>query len=1235
MVKSIVGGKFIWLWIALGLLLAAMAYRHFFVILQNTPQQNAHEITSKLKGAIERNAGALERLRSFVSQSESPSFDELLIDTEYPYYIFSNKLIVFWSRNEYTPIYRDVLGDFKIKYIETVRGKYVAQKEVFDHASRTYEIVFLIPLTESFSIVNEYLKSSYNTSIFTDANFEIAGPSADTGFERIIVGSQPIFSVRFGNTYSNSEDGQRWLLIMLLLMVLLALSIFIYRAVGDFVATGEVFSGFIFLLACIIVIRSTMLLTGFPFDLVYMEIFDPRIYGSTMVNPSLGDLLLNLVALLFIGWYVFNHFLSPSIIRKTLQSSDNKKLLISAICIFFSFFWLAVHQHTMETLNYDSQWSMDITKELEFDYLKLIGFGLYFLSVIVYFLFTHVCFRMFNQLNLKANRHFFLSVFLGIALFVAFAFMLNWDFVVVLVVNMLFFLVVRYFNLHRYLGKLQYLTFIYFFSFGLPGALIGVYANIKFSQSDVQYNKSRLATQLLIERNFFTEMQLEEVARNIMDDSFIRTRIFSPFASKKIIEKKIRREYLTNLDQFDVGIYVFNTRGEPFEQFSIKENYFNIKARNEEYATDAEGLYFINPGPGQATNRYLSFIEVQDRNQVIGYILLDLRQKRLVPNSVFPLLLNESLYSQQIENPDRYSYSVFSDLKLQYTSGPFNYRRYLPDIVHKTDNLFEESVDVQGFVHKAFMGENGRFVIISSKEPTLNQQFANFSFLFLVFIFSILLILISIAIYQSIKQIKLNYAAKIQLYLNIAFFTPLIIVSITTISIIVQSFKSSMEDQYLEYAENLSIMIAAPLQEYLGVSVEREDLSDEIYQMAEVADVDINIFLTNGQLVASSLMQVYQNNILSYQIEPNAYIRIFENQESAYVLEENVGLLKYKSAYVSIRSSDTGAIIGILSLPFFASQDDLEQRIINVLSFIINIFTFLFVIFLFVSFFVSRGLTFPLWLITQKIKRTTLSSFNEPLSWNSDDEIGLMVAEYNRMLVNLEESKKALAKSEKESAWREMARQVAHEIKNPLTPMKLTLQHMKRIIDDGNDSGETEVKKKQITSLLEQIDTLSDIATSFSDFAKMPAPKFEALDIKGLLLETIELYNKKELGLIVTNLEEGQFIIDGDKKWLGRAFSNLIINGFQAVKDSKKAQITINLFKKDELRVRIEIMDNGEGIPEHIADKVFTPNFSTKYTGSGLGLAITKRGIEHANGRIWFDSREGEGTVFYIELPLA
>jgi two-component system nitrogen regulation sensor histidine kinase NtrY len=1229
-------GKYVFLYISIGFFLCALAYKFFFITIENTPERNACVVSEKLAQEINSIEGTISTLKSTITTSERPTFNSLLHESKYPYYVFSNKRVIFWSNNLFTPKYnRDVLGEFRLSYLETSKGKYLARKEQFKHEIRSYEIVFLIPLEEEFSIVNEYLKNTYNEKIFTDSNIEIAREAHDEDHQIISIKDQELFSVKFGNTYSNSDQASRSVIIICILLTFIFLSVFIKKQLDEYVKERSLGLGCLFLLSCLLILRSLMLLTGFPFDFVYIDLFDPKHYASSLVNPSLGDLLLNLVSLLFLGFYIFNNFFRSSTVRKVITAKKSTQFIVAVICMFFSFFWLMVHHQTMKTLNFDSQWSMDITQNLDFNYLKLIAFFTFFISVVIYFLFSHVCFRLYLQLMKHDTKRHLATLTAGTILFLVFALAQKFDFEVVIVVNLLFFLTIRFFKLPKYIGSIQYLTFIYLFSFGLPTAIIGLYANIQYDRSNTDVNKSRLADQLLVESNFFTELQLDDVAKQIKDDIFIQQRIFSPYASKLIIEKKIRSEHLNNLDKFDIQVYVFNSRGDPFEQFKFKDNYHDLKSTLGEFKTDSEGLYFINQSRGQATIQYMSFIEIEDRNQVIGYVLLHLKQKRLVPNSVFPLLLNKNLTAQQIEGSEQFSYGVFNGSELQYNYGAFNYRKNFDAFVAHSDVILDQNVRIRGFNHKAYQGEGNRVVIISAREPTIGARYANFSFLFLVYVFSILLILIAGTFYQGLNQVKLNYATKIQLYLNFAFFTPLIIVSVTTMSLIFQTFKASLEHQYREYADNLSGQISGSLSEYRKLELEREEFSDMVFQIAENADLDINVFNNNGRLIASSLFQIYQNEILSLNIDPRAYIKIIEESESAVVQEEQVGLLNYKNVYMGIRSYETGAIIGILSLPFFASKQDLEQNIAEILSNIINIFTFVFIIFLFISFFVSRGLTFPLRLITQKIKRTTLSAYNEPLSWNSEDEIGLMVTEYNRMLLNLDMSKKALAKSEKESAWREMAKQVAHEIKNPLTPMKLTLQHMKRVIDHESDGAPDDKKLKQINVLLEQIETLNGIATSFSDFAKMPEPKTEKLDVSLLLKETIDLYNKKELGKILTNIQEGAFMIEGDRKWLGRAFSNLIINGFQAARDQKSAKIEVNLVAKGNDTVRIEISDNGHGIPNHIQDKVFIPNFSTKYTGSGLGLAITKKGIEHSDGTIWFSSEEGIGTTFYIEIPRA
>lgn len=232
------------------------------------------------------------------------------------------------------------------------------------------------------------------------------------------------------------------------------------------------------------------------------------------------------------------------------------------------------------------------------------------------------------------------------------------------------------------------------------------------------------------------------------------------------------------------------------------------------------------------------------------------------------------------------------------------------------------------------------------------------------------------------------------------------------------------------------------------------------------------------------------------------------------------------------------------------------------------------------------------------------------------------------MVENLEQSKIELSRSQKESAWREIARQVAHEIKNPLTPMKLTLQQMQLWL--AKDTLEKDRAKQSLNTLLNQVEILNEIASSFSAFARMPAPILEKLDLVALLNKTVNLYSTYEGGKVDFKCTEPTAFVNGDPQLLDRIFSNLILNGLQA--GGTPPQVKVEL-KRVETIVQIIVHDNGAGIPGDLQDKIFIPYFTTKKSGSGLGLAIARQGIELSGGKIWFESEPGN-TRFYVEFPV-
>ncbi|MDZ7607035.1 MAG: hypothetical protein U5K79_15925 [Cyclobacteriaceae bacterium] len=586
--------KFVFLWVCIGFFGLAVLYRYVFIVFQNAPEKIALTIEKRLQAGIGDADLQVGQLREIIQQTDNPVFGDFFIKANYPYYIFQNKRILFWSDNSMVPMPRDIIGDFTVSFIQTSRGDFVCRKETISRENQVYEVVVFIPLVEEFKVVNQYLQHTVNSRVFTDSNFELSPTKADDEFLPIHLMDSDVFFIKIGNTYSNAGTVHRMAMVLFFLISGVSLVLYLIRQSREITRDHSVGSGLLFLSSALVALRSLMLLTGFPSDLVYTELFDPRFYASSLINPSLGDLILNIGCLLGIGLYMFSNFMKPAFIKKIMAKGAKTKLVLAITASFFSFFWLAVHHQIMRTLNFDSRWSMDLGHSLTLDGLKLISYQVFFLSIAVYLLFSHVCFRILEKAVSGQKRLFFLSLMIGMGLFLGLGWMFNFDVLVVAAVNLAFILIVRYYRLYRSLGKVEYLTFIYLFSFGLPGAVVGVYANYQFRQSRMEYNKSRLANQLLVERDFFTELQLSDVVNAIKQDGFITKRIISPYASKEIIEKKIRNEYLNNLDKFDIGIYVFNSRGEPFEPFNITDNFHDYKAKLSSFKTEAEGLYFVN-----------------------------------------------------------------------------------------------------------------------------------------------------------------------------------------------------------------------------------------------------------------------------------------------------------------------------------------------------------------------------------------------------------------------------------------------------------------------------------------------------------------------------------------------------------------------------------------------------------------------------------------------------------------
>jgi len=341
-----------------------------------------------------------------------------------------------------------------------------------------------------------------------------------------------------------------------------------------------------------------------------------------------------------------------------------------------------------------------------------------------------------------------------------------------------------------------------------------------------------------------------------------------------------------------------------------------------------------------------------------------------------------------------------------------------------------------------------------------------------------------------------------------------------------------------------------------------------------------------------------------------------------------------------IQLSFTASVLGsflaiaLLSAAFFrrSPSPDLQKETQNFLAALLNLYVFLLMVAGAAAIWVANSITKPLEQIGDKLAKIKLGK-NEPLVWNSGDELGQLIAEYNRMIAKLEESTELLRQSEREGAWREMARQVAHEIKNPLTPMKLSIQYLQRAYQAQPENAEALLQKVSNT-LIEQIDVLSGIASEFSSFAKMPEPQNERLVLNDLVAAVFQLFATQENAAIRFRLELPEEPLFGfaDRSQLTRILTNLVKNAIQSIPDGREGAIGLALRKMGDTNL-ICVSDNGMGIPESVQERVFSPYFTTKSSGTGLGLAMCKGMVEAMNGRIWFETETGKGTRFFVALP--
>jgi signal transduction histidine kinase len=486
--------------------------------------------------------------------------------------------------------------------------------------------------------------------------------------------------------------------------------------------------------------------------------------------------------------------------------------------------------------------------------------------------------------------------------------------------------------------------------------------------------------------------------------------------------------------------------------------------------------------------------------------------------------------------------------------------------------------------------------------------------------------------FNSFKTTMLSLRVRIFLSMIVL----IVMASILLASISIIQFKNEAKEYHQERLERNENAVKQHINYVLSTTtypLTTQNLGlifkDKIHELAQIHNIEINIYSLDGKLLKSS-KESFSVDKVSPPIPKYILKLVRSSIEKRYVDIKTINGVKNRSSYSQIKD-DKFKPLGILNLPYVEDDGFYENELNSFLIRLGQVYSFMLIVAFAVAYFLSSYITKSLKTISDKLNETSLYQKNEKIVLEANSkEINLLIKAYNGMVDELEKSAIKLAQSEREEAWREMAKQVAHEIKNPLTPMRLTVQSFQRKFDP-NDADIKQKMKDYSETLIQQIDTMSAVASAFSNFASMPAQQNETLNVVEVVELAMDIFNEE---YIMFQSDSPEIISKVDRTQLIRIITNLVKNAIQSIPENQENKSIIVTIKKDLNNVLITVMDNGLGIQPKDIGRIFEPKFTTKSSGMGLGLGIIKNIIENYKGTITFDTEFGKGTTFTVSLPI-
>lgn len=1096
-------------------------------------------------------------------------------------------------------------------------GWYLFQKHTIDSVT----LVSLSLIKNQYRLDNKFLSNQVAGDLDVPENIVFSDKVSD--------GAIPLLDAKgneIGSVYANANflDAKISLPRQLASFGLVLVLLFLLWQLASQIADKISFSAAVLALGIVLVtLRVVLIVSEVPLFSTQSDLFNPSVFASSFFARSLGQLG---ISLLFLGlWTAF--FVYGLSIQKHRMNAAVSVMMSGAMGFqLFLLLWM------YKALILDSQISLELYDVLSLSFFSVIAF----FYILVCFAMLYFVVRGFVHVLSSSNSWVYIG--LAIAIFSLFSFFMFDEMEAEIFIIGLVWIGVYWFVGFFVQSKGDSLFQWNFFVIHIVlASLLSMFLLENLYENKERQQRLYFGNKLLSAQDYLLEYSFLQLARELKTDRFVQSYVTKEGIPYKELKDRLSVLYFRDhFQNYDFDLYLIG-KGEHGNKTLDTLNVIEVEKRAMQSSLAyKDTLVFLEDS--LFVNGYLGLVSfIQDSSADATTLAVLFTPKLYNDHTVYPELLMGKQFSGLLTTSE-YNYAVYINNRLSYQYGNFPYHFYWDKKLVATD-VTSSFIETDEWEHLVLQDVGGvKRIMVSIAQEGFFEPLATFAYFFIIYTFVSIFCWL---VLQFVKRwnnnekntdfIRISFRSKVQIALLSLVALSFVVIGIVTISFIKQQYDGYYTNRFTRKVKSILTGLEYTFQDpIVAEKLSSDKVLLEASKLSDVNNIDINLYDPNGWLVQSTRPEIFQQGLISKKIAPLAMDAFMSQDANQIVLQEHIGTLDYSSFYIPLRNRERKTI-GYLHIPYFEKSNDVNKEVSSFLVTLLNVYAFLLLCAGIVSFFISNSITRPLRFISEKIKRINLEKTNEPIEWKSNDEIGRLISEYNKMIKALEGSAKELAKSERESAWRQMARQIAHEIKNPLTPMKLSIQYLQRAIDENNPNV-GELAKKVNRTLIEQIDNLSSIATAFSSFAQMPRPNNEYINLNQILSDVVSLFEKESNHQIAFQSYCEDALVLADRNQLISVFNNLIKNAIQSLDETEDGQIEV-IVLEEYGEVKVVIIDNGKGIPEDELEKVFVPNFTTKSSGTGLGLAISKQIIDMSRGKIWFESEVGIGTKFYVTLP--